>query len=448
MKKRNRWFYIFILSIFSLSSTASVLTGGSGHSCAIQSDGEAVCWGNPSTTKVPEGKFIDISAGRSYTCGVLTDHTVTCWGNGNDGQNEPPSGAFTQVSAGLYHTCGVRADKSVDCWGVNPDEDYGQSNPPDGSFVQVSVGGWHSCGVKTDGMVACWGYNENPFSDRSVVGDGQATPPEGVTFTQVSAGLGGWHTCGVRADNHQVQCWGLDGDGQASPAAGEFTQVSSGKYFSCGVRVDNTLACWGWSDYGQIQIPQADCLHLSDKWPRYECTTTEEDDKYTFVTAGLIHVCAAKMDNSVICWGKNNDGRASPPLNLVVGNPLPSTEVKVAVELNKTLYQRGDLFSFTLNTMGGMSSQRYDLYGALVFPQGYFLTISNKMQLSGLDEIQPYDTQLELSDEHNFTVLEIKIPDTVETGDYRACGVVALSESDPNDEKNWLDFTCETLSLK
>ncbi len=446
----KQWYLLFFLSISATQSMANVLTAGSGHSCAIQPDNKVICWGNTWASKASDEKFIDISAGRSYTCGILTDHTVSCWGSSSDGQGIPPEGVkFTQVSAALYHTCGIREDKTVACWGFNPDEDYGQSNPPDDSFVQISAGGWHTCGVKTDGMVACWGDNENPFSDRSVVGGGQATPPEGVAFTQISAGLGGWHTCGVRADNHQVQCWGLDGDGQASPAAGEFSQVSSGKYFSCGVRVDHTLACWGWSDYGQVQIPQADCLHLSDKYPHYECTTTEEDDKYIFVAAGLIHVCAVKIDNTVVCWGKNNDGRSSPPLGLVVGDSLPSIEIKVAVELNKTTYQRGQQFEFGLNVEGGEIEKQYDLYAALVFPQAYFLTIGDKSNFSDLNGIISYKNEINLSAQQTFSVLDVTIPEEVETGEYRACSVITdAGILQPENEKNWLTYACKAFTLE
>jgi len=441
----KQWCFLFFLSILATQTMADVLTAGSGHSCAIQPDNKVICWGNASASKAPDKEFIDISAGRSYTCGVLIDNTVNCWGNSSHGQEIPPEGVkFTQVSTALYHTCGIREDKTVACWGLNPNENYGQANPPDGTFKQVSAGGWHTCGVKTDGMVACWGYNENPFSKLSIVGGGQATPPESVAFTQVSAGLGGWHTCGVRADNHQVQCWGLDDDGQASPAAGKFIQVSSGKYFSCGVRVDYTLACWGWSDYGQIQIPQADCLHLSDEHPRYECTTTKEDDKYIFVAAGLIHVCAVKMDNTVVCWGKNDDGRSSPPLGLIVNNLL-----EVAVELNKTIYQRGQRFEFGLNVKGGEIEKQYDLYAALVFPQAYFLTIDDNSNFSDLNRIIPYKNGINFPTQQTFSVLNITIPEEIETGEYHACSVITdASTLQPEDKKNWLTYACKAFILE
>jgi len=57
--------------------------------------------------------------------------------------------------------------------------------------------------VTTSGTVVCWGDNEN----------GQASPPAG-TFSQVSAG--GFHSCGVTTSG-AVECWGNNEEGQASP---------------------------------------------------------------------------------------------------------------------------------------------------------------------------------------------------------------------------------------
>jgi hypothetical protein len=65
--------------------------------------------------------------------------------------------------------------------------------------------------VRTDGTLACWGYN----------GNGQATPPAG-TFSQVDAG--GWHTCGVRTDG-TLACWGRNDYGMATPPTGTIVIV-------------------------------------------------------------------------------------------------------------------------------------------------------------------------------------------------------------------------------
>src|SRR5437660_9023153 len=67
----------------------------------------------------------------------------------------------------------------------------------------------------------------------------QAAPAQ---FRSVSSGA--YHTCGVRLDD-TLACWGLNLHGQARPPAGKFRSVSAGVRHTCGVRLDDTVACWG-----------------------------------------------------------------------------------------------------------------------------------------------------------------------------------------------------------
>jgi alpha-tubulin suppressor-like RCC1 family protein len=80
-----------------------------------------------------------VSAGWYHSCGIQPDGTAQCWGRNDYGQASPPSGGFTAVSVGDSHACGIRSDGSVQCWGAN---DYSQSSPPSGTFTQISAGGY------------------------------------------------------------------------------------------------------------------------------------------------------------------------------------------------------------------------------------------------------------------------------------------------------------------
>ncbi|MDE2822915.1 MAG: RCC1 domain-containing protein, partial [Chloroflexota bacterium] len=46
-----------------------------------------------------------------------------------------------------------------------------------------------------------------------------------------------------------VVCWGNDLYGQATPPEGEFASVSAGRFHTCGVRADGSVACWGSNYY-------------------------------------------------------------------------------------------------------------------------------------------------------------------------------------------------------
>ena len=251
---------------------------GSFHTCGLQDDGSAVCWGNNGNgqSTPPGGTFTQVNAGDYNTCNLKSDGSVVCWGNNNFGQSTPPVGIFYQVSPGYDHTCGLKSDGSVVCWG---NDNFGQSTAPSGTFSQVSAGVWHSCGLKSDGSVDCWG-NDN---------FGQSTSPTGI-FSQVSAG--GSHNCGLKNDG-SIACWGLNNYGQSTPPAGTFTQISAGSAYSCGLMDDGSVDCWGRNAHGEAAPPSG---------------------SFTQIDAGGYHTCGITSDGSVDCWGDNSYGQSALPL--------------------------------------------------------------------------------------------------------------------------------------
>ncbi|MCB1816154.1 MAG: hypothetical protein KDK04_31180, partial [Candidatus Competibacteraceae bacterium] len=54
---------------------------------------------------------------------------------------------------------------------------------------------------------------------------------------------GAEHACAVLNDS-SIRCWGLNLSGQSSPPTGSFSQVSSGGYFTCGLRTNGNITCW------------------------------------------------------------------------------------------------------------------------------------------------------------------------------------------------------------
>ena len=101
----------------------------------------------------------------------------------------------------------------------------------DGGGIQDCAGAWG--GTATQDM--CGTCDDIPGNDDITC----------VAFTSVSAGAS--HTCGVRQSDAQVQCWGRNLSGEATPPAGvAFTSVSAGEYHGCGIRQsDAQVQCWG-----------------------------------------------------------------------------------------------------------------------------------------------------------------------------------------------------------
>mmetsp|Transcript_20949 Transcript_20949/g.42534 ORF Transcript_20949/g.42534 Transcript_20949/m.42534 type:complete len:326 (-) Transcript_20949:95-1072(-) len=190
------------------------ITAGTRHNCALTTGtGEVVCWGLDADFRLdsPPGSFTAVESGSGHNCAIQSNGSAVCWGFNNNGQADsydkpayaPSSVAFLQVSCGMAHSCGVLDDGSGSgqgsavCWGGNS---HGQTLVPTNAepMTMVSAGSTNSCGVRaSDGAAICWGGNT----------DGESTPPAGETWQYLSCG--DRFCCGVKKKG-SIQCWGLE----------------------------------------------------------------------------------------------------------------------------------------------------------------------------------------------------------------------------------------------
>jgi hypothetical protein len=157
--------------------------------------------------------------------------------------------------------------------------------------------------------------------------------PPGITgvncelvFTDVEVGQG--FSCGLRSDG-QILCWGDNDYGQTAAPSGTFRALSAGHRAAGALRSDGTIACWGSGNqdvlsphpgtFDQIvaQSDYACALHdtIPTCWGFYSHDVP--DELFSLVEIGAWHSCGLRPDGTVGCWGlegdPNDEGQANPP---------------------------------------------------------------------------------------------------------------------------------------
>jgi len=280
---------------------AIALAAGGAHTCVVRQSGAVACWGWNLYGQLGDGSVIDRPAPRTVS-GV--------------------SGA-TAIGAGMAHSCAV-AGGDVYCWGAN-----GRGELGDGSTIsrpvaaalgltgvaEVAVGVAHTCALTAAGDVSCWGANS-----RGEVGDlmtEDALVPHMVIVGTpvVSVAAGHHHTCAA-FETGGVSCWGANGSGQLGsgmigmgvnmptsvPGILTATDVTVGRRHSCARLMDDTVACWGANERGQLGTMGP----MTSLMPVMVQMLT--DAGAIFSGAAGSHICATTSFGAS-CWGANATGQ-------------------------------------------------------------------------------------------------------------------------------------------
>ena len=154
------------------------------------------------------------------------------------------------------------------------------------------------------------------------------------------------HSCGVRADN-SLACWGLNRGGEVTgvPTTGAYMSVSVGYVHACALRVDGTAVCWGTSTNNRLAAP-AGAMAWVGVGRDHACGIMQAgrtidcwgDDAqvgglllgahvptgaFSLLAVGDSHNCAQRVsDQAVLCWGANTLGEVSPVPSGLSGSPL------------------------------------------------------------------------------------------------------------------------------
>lgn len=228
-----------------------------------------------------------------------------------------PSERFIDVSTDGGSACGIANDGSIICWGhsfaaattlVSPHRGI-----PSGAFSDVSIEGY-GCAVRNSGELICWGGASSYEGERV-----PWNPPSGK-FVQVSAGYR--HACGIRLDD-TVACWGagevlgecgvIDADcGQAIPPEGRFAKIAAGDVHTCGIKDDGSVHCWGAGTKATAKCALAANPERSSP-DFYECGQSRPPPgRFIDIASGDLQSCAVRDDRLVFCWGEGSSDVRRP----------------------------------------------------------------------------------------------------------------------------------------
>jgi alpha-tubulin suppressor-like RCC1 family protein len=218
---------------------AIAITVGATHACAALGDGSVACWGANVSGQLGSGKadaaahptaelvgnlegVRTIAAGARHTCAVNGDGAAYCWGANGDGQlgsgktDAKPHGPIpvgdggtvltgvAGIAAGATHTCALMVGGTVRCWGSGAAGQLGAG----ASGTASGQSGFVARGVVAKPVPGVQGATAiTAAANRTCATIGAAADAEGPVircwgddgWTRLTNGTGGWTAAGVTA---------------------------------------------------------------------------------------------------------------------------------------------------------------------------------------------------------------------------------------------------------
>ncbi|HVZ36352.1 MAG TPA: hypothetical protein VG963_28180, partial [Polyangiaceae bacterium] len=146
-----------------------------------------------------------------------------------------------------------------------------------------------------------------------------------LAFTDVQVGQR--FTCGLRSDG-QVLCWGdNEATSMQSVPSDKFRAVSTGEFGTCGLLSDGEVKCWGYGSEGVLNTPTGTfdtiaaftdyaCAlrdHVPTCWGNRAATYPVPSGLFSEIDIAHSHSCGIRLDGTVACWGADIFGESEPP---------------------------------------------------------------------------------------------------------------------------------------
>jgi serine/threonine protein kinase/alpha-tubulin suppressor-like RCC1 family protein len=332
-------------------SRVTIAAGGL-HSCMVNAEGRAYCWGSNARGQLSAGganseatplavagdvRFTAIATGLAHSCAIARSGTVWCWGENEHGQlgdrstqahpaptRVADTSVFTAVGVGVAHSCVLDSQSEALCWGSSAHGQLGSESSANdiGAPTLVAGGhhyssiavGWNFACALDGGRAFCWGENaDGQLGDGSITDRRVPVPVAGgLAFRSIAAGAS--HACGI-AVRGEAYCWGKNSGGQlgdgtrashevptAVKTSLRFVAIATGALHTCAVTTDGEAFCWGRDNYGQL----GDGGNTQDS---AEPVRVLGNHSFAAIRAFGSHTCATTSSGEVFCWGYNQDGQ-------------------------------------------------------------------------------------------------------------------------------------------
>lgn len=297
-------------------SSVSEISAGNNHVCALLFDGTIQCWGQNGSGQIGDGSGLTsiispapvqgistataITTGELHSCALLADKTIKCWGAGSFGQLGDGTGISSRtpvevtsinnargISAGNRHTCAHLEDGRAKCWGSNAGGLLGdgttikRNSPVDvqglTNVTSMAAGNSHTCALLEDKTGRCWGGNGT-----GQLGNGgtsqQLTPKPIMRLTNaISMTSSSNHNCALLTDG-SLKCWANNSQGQLGTGdkSVAFTPISvyglasaaavstaQGANSTCSTLTNGDVYCWGDNSYSQLMFNEFQIRRVS-----------------------------------------------------------------------------------------------------------------------------------------------------------------------------------------
>lgn len=352
----------------SVSASAERVIVGAQHACMETLGGSVYCWGGTSKGQLGTGFVRRFTAtlspvriafdrplhaldvGATHSCALTSEGSAVCWGDNSWQQVSPASSAnvvptptavapglaFTAIGAGGDNTCAITIAGAAYCWGRRFQGIQRLTGPP---FVAISAGFMHACALDAEGKAYCWGLNGGGELGTGATGEvAQPTPVStDQRFLQIDAGTG--HTCGVTVGQF-AYCWGSGPLGLPGPGLGGFSsvpvpvalnsavlQIGAGRSHSCAIALTGLAFCWGQNLRGQLGVgPPTQSQPTAADFVFPTPVPIATPMRFRQISAGSAETsCGIAIDGSVLCWGNHGNGTAG------TGRQLPDDRFNLSV---------------------------------------------------------------------------------------------------------------------